>query len=59
MAAVDEVVTSLKSAVGPLIEYLELSGQLQALAFFRQVENRLNHVQEEDELLSLTHTRQV
>ena len=53
MAAVDEVVTSLKPAVGQLIEYLELSGQLQALAFFRQVEHRLGHVQEEDELLEL------
>ena len=53
MAAVDEVVTSLKPTVGHLIEHLELSGQLHALAFFQHVEHLLINVQEEDELLDL------
>ncbi len=36
-----------------LVEYLRVSQQSQALAFFTEVQRRLAHVSEEDELLEL------
>lgn len=40
-------------AVTDLVDYLEQSYQPQALAFFQQVQHRLAHVDEEDDLLEL------
>ena len=53
MSAVAEVVAKLVPAVEELTAYLESSRQLHALQFFQQVELRLAHVQEEDDLLDL------
>lgn len=53
MNAIHDVITTLTPNVGQLVEHLELTGQTQALSFFQQVQHRLEHVEEEDELLEL------
>lgn len=53
MNAVHEIRESLKPPVDQIMEHLEISGQVDALEFFRQVRNGLEHVKEEDDLLEL------
>lgn len=53
MSAVDDVVASLKPAISDLAEYLEITQQPQALAFFQGVQRHLEAVREEDDLLEL------
>ena len=53
MTAVKNVTDALQPAVAELVAYLESSCQSQALSFFQQVQQRLHHVEKEDELLEL------
>lgn len=53
MTAVDEIRKSLKPPVDQIMEHLEITGQVDALGFFRQVRNGLDQVKEEDDLLEL------
>ena len=53
MIAVNDIVEKLSPAVADLVDYLEQSCQPQALAFFQQVQHRLSHVDEEEQLLEL------
>ena len=51
MDAINDIKDSLYSPIEQLIEHLEVTHQMDALAYFRQVRNGLDHVHEEDDLL--------
>lgn len=53
MTSIQQIVGSITPGMEHLIEYLALSGQPEALAFFQQMRDRLDNVQEEDDLLEL------
>jgi len=53
MCVIDTVVRDLSAVVADLVIYLESSSQPEAHVFFTQVQDRLKHVEGEEQLLEL------